>query len=147
MKLTDTLLTLAVASALATGGAFTTPAQADAVMASTRVATTAPMSSDSDAAERAREAAEDANEAANEANEAANEAAEEANEDHHDVAPANGMGRRQIIDMLTAAGYTDIEDVQMDDAVWTAEAKDPATGKHVDLKIDPVDGHILSKTD
>ena len=147
MNLKNPLLTLAVASALATGGVFTATASAEPMIASANVHTTAPMPSDNDASERAKEAAEDANEAAEDANEAADEAAEAANEEHHDIVPGASLSRRQIIDMLSAAGYTDIEDVEMDDAVWTAEAKDPATGRNVDLKIDPLDGHVLSKHD
>jgi len=60
--------------------------------------------------------------------------------------PATGVSAQSINDQLKAAGYTDIDDVEMEDNVWTAEAKGP-DGKKVELKLDPTDGHIISKKD
>lgn len=45
---------------------------------------------------------------------------------------------------LSAAGYTNIHDVDYDDGVWKAEADDPA-GKDVEVRIDPRTGAIVGK--
>ena len=45
---------------------------------------------------------------------------------------------------LTAAGYTNIHDVDYEDGVWNAEADDPA-GKDVEVKIDPKTGAVIGK--
>lgn len=45
---------------------------------------------------------------------------------------------------LSAAGYTNIHDVDYDDGVWKAEADDPA-GKDVEVRLDPKTGAIVGK--
>lgn len=47
-----------------------------------------------------------------------------------------------IIAKLLAANYSDVHDVEFDDGVWNAEAKD-SSGYDVDLKLDPNTGNIL----
>jgi uncharacterized membrane protein YkoI len=124
MTIKNSVLTLAMATAMA-GGALVltapTPAHA-ADLASTGSAAPAATSDD---------AKEDAKDANHEATEMAGEA------------PATGVSAQSINDQLKAAGYTDIDDVEMEDGVWTAEAKGP-DGKKVELKLDPTDGHIIS---
>lgn len=45
---------------------------------------------------------------------------------------------------LSAAGYTNIHDVDYEDGIWNAEGDDPA-GKDVELKIDPKTGKVIGK--
>ena len=45
---------------------------------------------------------------------------------------------------LSAAGYTNVHDVDYEDGIWNAEADDPA-GKDVELKIDPATGEVIGK--
>ena len=45
---------------------------------------------------------------------------------------------------LSAAGYTNVHDVDYEDGIWNAEADDPA-GKDVELKIDPATGKVIGK--
>ena len=45
---------------------------------------------------------------------------------------------------LSTAGYTDIHDVDFDNAVWKAEADDPA-GKDVEVTLDPKTGKVIGK--
>ncbi|MDR0183932.1 PepSY domain-containing protein [Lysobacter arvi] len=45
---------------------------------------------------------------------------------------------------LSAAGYTNVHDVDYEDGLWNAEADDPA-GKDVELKLDPATGKIIGK--
>lgn len=45
---------------------------------------------------------------------------------------------------LAAAGYTNVHDVDYEDGIWNAEADD-ATGKDVELKIDPKTGKVIGK--
>ncbi|GAA5082691.1 PepSY domain-containing protein [Lysobacter panacisoli] len=45
---------------------------------------------------------------------------------------------------LSAAGYTNVHDVDYEDGIWNAEADDPA-GKDVELKIDPANGKVIGK--
>jgi len=40
------------------------------------------------------------------------------------------------------AGYSNVHDVEFEDGVWKAEAQD-STGKDVEVRLDPNDGHIL----
>jgi hypothetical protein len=47
-----------------------------------------------------------------------------------------------IIAKLLAANYTDVHDVEFDDGVWNAEARN-TSGAEVEVKLDPNDGHIL----
>lgn len=55
------------------------------------------------------------------------------------------LGAAQVRERLTAAGYTQIEDLEFDDGVWEAEARNSA-GQRVDLIIHPVTGVILAET-
>ena len=72
---------------------------------------------------------------------AAADAKSEATEDSE--TPATGISAQVIYDKLTAAGYTDIGDIRFDGTVWNVEAKDKS-GKEVELKVDPNDGHVIS---
>lgn len=45
---------------------------------------------------------------------------------------------------LTAAGYTNVHDVDYEDGIWNAEADDPQ-GKDVEVKIDPKTGKVIGK--
>lgn len=44
---------------------------------------------------------------------------------------------------LTAQGYQDIDDLDFDDGIWRAEARNSA-GQDVDLIIDPTDGTVIA---
>lgn len=50
---------------------------------------------------------------------------------------------KEIESLLTAEGYTKIGDLDLEDAVWDAEAVD-AGGSRVDLVINGFDGKVLS---
>lgn len=45
---------------------------------------------------------------------------------------------------LSAAGYTNVHDVDFEDGIWNAEADDPS-GKDVELKLDPATGKVIGK--
>ncbi|MFC3814536.1 PepSY domain-containing protein [Lysobacter sp. GCM10012299] len=45
---------------------------------------------------------------------------------------------------LSAAGYTNVHDVEFDNGIWNAEGDDPG-GRDVVLKIDPADGKVVGK--
>jgi hypothetical protein len=47
-----------------------------------------------------------------------------------------------VIAALLAAKYTDPHDVEFEDGVWMADAKD-SSGAEVEVKLDATDGHIL----
>lgn len=49
----------------------------------------------------------------------------------------------EIESLLTGRGYTKINDLELDDAVWEAEAVDP-DGSPVDLVINGFDGNVLA---
>ncbi|MGY0635179.1 PepSY domain-containing protein [Luteimonas sp. A478] len=53
----------------------------------------------------------------------------------------DGMSEREVRDALAAAGYTDIDDVERDDGVWEADARD-ADGRRIDVRVDPRTGTI-----
>ena len=55
------------------------------------------------------------------------------------------LSATQVRERLVAAGYTQIEDLEFDDGVWEAEARN-AAGQRVDLVIHPVTGVILLET-
>lgn len=50
------------------------------------------------------------------------------------------MGEQEVREALTAAGYTDIEDIEFDNGLWEADAR--RNGRSVDLRIDPRTGNI-----
>jgi uncharacterized membrane protein YkoI len=45
---------------------------------------------------------------------------------------------------LSAAGYTNVHDVEYENGIWNAEGDDPG-GRDVELKIDPADGKVIGK--
>jgi len=44
---------------------------------------------------------------------------------------------------LTAQGYQDVDDLDFDDGLWRAEARD-SSGQDLDLLIDPTDGSVIA---
>ncbi|MEI2456887.1 PepSY domain-containing protein [Lysobacter firmicutimachus] len=52
------------------------------------------------------------------------------------------LSERDIRASLSAAGYTNIHDVDYEDGLWNAEADDPS-GKDVELKINPNNGKVI----
>ena len=54
------------------------------------------------------------------------------------------LGEADVRARLSAAGYTNVHDVDYEDGIWNAEADDPS-GKDVELKIDPATGKIIGK--
>ncbi len=52
------------------------------------------------------------------------------------------LNEDEIKAKLTAQGYQDVDDVDFDDGLWSADAKDPQ-GKKVDLLVDPNDGSVV----
>lgn len=52
----------------------------------------------------------------------------------------DGMTERDVRDALTAAGYTDIDDVERDDGLWEADAR--IDGRRVEVRIDPRTGTV-----
>lgn len=69
------------------------------------------------------------------------------------VAPVSGrvyvtnepsrLDKDEIEARLTAQGYEDIDDLDFDDGIWRAEARNSA-GQDVDLIIDPTDGSVIA---
>lgn len=51
------------------------------------------------------------------------------------------MSDREVRDALTAAGYTDIEDVERDDGLWDADAR-RGDGRKIDVRVDPRTGTV-----
>lgn len=49
---------------------------------------------------------------------------------------------RGVTDALSAAGYSEVSDLDRDGALWEAEARDPQ-GQRVELRISGIDGRIL----
>ncbi len=56
------------------------------------------------------------------------------------------LGRDDVRAALSAAGYTDVHDVDFDDGLWTAKAEN-SSGKHVKLEIDPDTGKVVGTDD
>jgi len=50
-----------------------------------------------------------------------------------------------VIAALLAAKFTDAHDVEFEDGIWKADAKD-SSGAEVEVKLDGTDGHILGST-
>jgi hypothetical protein len=71
------------------------------------------------------------------------------------VGPLNGtvypadapsrLNKDEIAAKLTAAGYEDIDDIDFDNGLWSAEAK-TAHGDDVDLLVDPNNGSVIAKS-
>lgn len=69
------------------------------------------------------------------------------------VAPVSGrvyvtnepsrLDKDEIEARLTAQGYEDVDDLDFDDGIWRAEARD-GSGQDVDLIIDPTDGTVIA---
>lgn len=124
MIIKNSLLTLAVVTALAGASTLAAPTAVRAAeMASTTTTTTTTSEDAKDASEKA---AADRNDAIDDK-----------------YVPASGISAQVIYDQLTAAGYKDIDDIEFKNNVWEAEAKDPG-GKDVELTLDPNDGHIIN---
>jgi hypothetical protein len=60
------------------------------------------------------------------------------------AALAQSMTAPQVQTKLTAQGYTKIHDVDFDDGVWKAKAKN-AAGNKVKLRLDPSNGKVIGK--
>jgi hypothetical protein len=54
------------------------------------------------------------------------------------------LGKADIEARLATAGYGDVHDVEFDDGVWKAEARD-ASGRKVELRLDPEDGRVIGE--
>lgn len=54
----------------------------------------------------------------------------------------NSLTAAQIRAALTAAGYTQIRDLEFDDGFWEADARNPQ-GRSVELTIDPATGAVI----
>lgn len=69
------------------------------------------------------------------------------------VAPVSGrvyvanepsrLDKDEIEARLTAQGYENIDDLDFDDGIWRAEARD-SSGQDMDLIIDPTDGSVIA---
>jgi len=53
------------------------------------------------------------------------------------------LNKSEIKAKLTAQGYQDVDDVDFDDGLWSADAKNPE-GKKVDVLVDPNDGSVVA---
>ena len=53
------------------------------------------------------------------------------------------LDKDAIESSLTAQGYQDVDDLDFDNGIWRAEARD-STGQDVDLIIDPTDGSVIA---
>jgi hypothetical protein len=53
------------------------------------------------------------------------------------------LNEDEIKAKLTAQGYQDVDDVEFDDGLWSADATNPQ-GKKVDLLVDPNDGSVVA---
>jgi uncharacterized membrane protein YkoI len=54
------------------------------------------------------------------------------------------LSKADVSAKLSAAGYTNVHDVDYEDGMWNAEAEDPA-GRDVELKLDPESGAVVGK--
>ncbi|ATD68621.1 peptidase M4 [Luteimonas chenhongjianii] len=61
------------------------------------------------------------------------------------AAAQDAMTATQVRAALTEGGYTEIEDVEFEEGVWKADAKD-ATGNKIDVRLDPATGRIYPET-
>lgn len=52
------------------------------------------------------------------------------------------LSRQDVHAALETQGYTHVHDVDFEDGMWTAKARNPA-GNHVKLKIDPTSGKVI----
>lgn len=54
------------------------------------------------------------------------------------------LGKPDIEARLAAAGYSNVHDVEFDDGLWKAEARD-ASGRDVELRMEPNEGRIIGE--
>lgn len=54
------------------------------------------------------------------------------------------LGESDVRAQLSVAGYSNVHDVEFDDGLWKAEAKD-RSGQDVELRLDPDTGEIVGK--
>lgn len=54
------------------------------------------------------------------------------------------LGKADIEARLATAGYSDVHDVEFDDGVWKADARD-SSGRKVELRLDPEEGRIIGE--
>lgn len=54
------------------------------------------------------------------------------------------LGKADIEARLAAAGYSNVHDVEFDDGLWKAEARD-ASGRDVELRMEPEEGRIIGE--
>lgn len=54
------------------------------------------------------------------------------------------LGEADIEARLAAAGYSNVHDVEFDDGLWKAEARD-ASGRDVELRMEPDEGRIIGE--
>lgn len=59
---------------------------------------------------------------------------------------ASNLTEDQVKAKLADAGYTKLHDFEFKDGVWAGKADDP-TGKEVEIKADPADGHVIGAED
>ncbi|MEO7051301.1 MAG: PepSY domain-containing protein [Rhodanobacter sp.] len=59
-------------------------------------------------------------------------------------APSN-LNKDEITAKLAAAGYQNVKDVEFDDGLWSADAKN-AHGDDIDLLVDPNNGSVIAKS-
>lgn len=59
-------------------------------------------------------------------------------------APSN-LNKDEITAKLAAAGYQNVNDVEFDHGLWSADAKN-ANGADVDLLVDPNNGSVIAKS-
>lgn len=52
----------------------------------------------------------------------------------------DGMSESDVRSVITAAGYTDIDDLDRDDGLWEADAR--RDGRRIELRIDPRTGTV-----
>ena len=55
---------------------------------------------------------------------------------------ANWLSMEAITEKLSAAGYTDIDDIEVEHGLFEVDARDPE-GNRVELKINPVTGDVI----
>jgi len=56
------------------------------------------------------------------------------------------LGKEDVKAALATQGYTDVDDVDFDDGMWHAEAKNRA-GKKVKVQVDPDSGKVVGSDD
>ena len=57
----------------------------------------------------------------------------------------SGRGSEDILARLAAAGYVDVRDVDLEDAIWEIDAR-RADGGRVELRVDGHTGDVISES-